>query len=242
MQTYLDRYINGEFEQVWTDLLAQGNAIREEPLFSDAIAVATETMERVRYNISVIISRLDSLGYIFGTYPDKKTKVPGYTTPHHLPKPEIGQQIIKFEALDGIGSIPLSLRMFWTIVGDINLIGYYPHWPKYTDPLVIYPIDVIKFEHAEWKDAVQAGDIEIGKFGIPLSPDYYHKDCISGGAPYQIRVPNSNIDAVLEYERSETTFVNYLRICFRFGGFPGLKWYKGDLEELPRLIDGLLPI
>jgi hypothetical protein len=43
MTTYLERYRNGEREQVWAELLALGAQVREEPLFSDALAIARET-------------------------------------------------------------------------------------------------------------------------------------------------------------------------------------------------------
>jgi hypothetical protein len=66
---------------------------------------------------------------------------------------------------------------------------------------------------------------------------------VSGGAPYTIFVPNAAIDAVIEYERHQTTFVNYLRICFAHGGFPGVQWHKGDIPKLmAELSDELLPI
>ncbi len=45
---YLDRYRNGEYEQVWNDLQALGPAVRREPHNSQAREVATETMRRVR--------------------------------------------------------------------------------------------------------------------------------------------------------------------------------------------------
>jgi hypothetical protein len=41
-------------------------------------------------------------------------------------------------------------------------------------------------------------------------------------------VPNDGIDGQLLWERHLTTFVNYLRICFRWGGFPG--WDRGALD------------
>ena len=37
---FLDRYKNGEYEQVWNDLLALGPAVREEPHWSGAGQVA----------------------------------------------------------------------------------------------------------------------------------------------------------------------------------------------------------
>ena len=50
-------------------------------------------------------------------------------------------------------------------------------------------------------------------------------------------------DAPLEgYEVPEITFVNYLRLCFRWGGFPGLeKQHSLTAEKLEFLAKDLLP-
>jgi hypothetical protein len=68
MPTYLDRYLAGEHEQVWDELMALGAAVREEPVYSDALAVARETMRRSRSNIETLIPRLDQAGYVFGLH------------------------------------------------------------------------------------------------------------------------------------------------------------------------------
>ncbi len=64
--SYLERYTNGEYEQVWDDLLALGAKVREGQVYPDALAVARETMRRVRQNIEVLINRLVQIGFIFG--------------------------------------------------------------------------------------------------------------------------------------------------------------------------------
>ena len=65
MPTYLERYLAGEREQVWAELSARGPAIRAEPLFAEAQAVARETMTRARANVALLVQRLTSLGYRF---------------------------------------------------------------------------------------------------------------------------------------------------------------------------------
>jgi hypothetical protein len=243
MPTFLDRYLQGEYEQVWDDLYAQGEAIYQESLFHDAVAVAQETMLRVRKNIEQITARLYTIGYAFGTYPDGHTKIFGYTQPHHTPKVNIGKEISEFEQLHCVGKLPLSLKLFWQIVGDVDWMGYHPLWPVYSDPLVVYPIDAAKSDYKDWHYAMNEGDAEAGRFEIPIAPDYFHKDNVSGGSPYTILVPNGAIDGVLEYERHKTTFVNYLRICFAHGGFSGVHRHDQDIPKLiTKLSDGLLPI
>ncbi len=67
MSNYYDRYRRGECIEVWSDLIALGETVRQEPVHSDAAAVARETMTRARENIETLITRLDGIGYEFLT-------------------------------------------------------------------------------------------------------------------------------------------------------------------------------
>lgn len=64
--TYLERYLNGDHERVWGELLDLGTAVRTDPLYPDARAVARETMRRVRQNVEVLIHKLIRIGFVFG--------------------------------------------------------------------------------------------------------------------------------------------------------------------------------
>ena len=58
---------------------------------------------------------------------------------------------------------------------------------------------------------------------LNLSADDLHKDNTSGGEPYAIEITKEQtIDARFMNEANETTFINYLRICFDHCGFPGM--------------------
>lgn len=70
MPSYYDRYQREEREAVWADLLTLGNGVHEEPVYSDALAVARETVSRARTNIETLIVRLDQIGYRFETARD----------------------------------------------------------------------------------------------------------------------------------------------------------------------------
>ena len=67
MSNYYDRYRRGERIEIWSDLIALGEAVRQEPVYSDALAVARETMTRARENVETLITRLDGIGYEFLT-------------------------------------------------------------------------------------------------------------------------------------------------------------------------------
>jgi hypothetical protein len=62
----LERYVAGDREQVWRDLVELGPAVRSDFYYPDAKAVADETMRRARHNIEALVEKLKSLGYTFG--------------------------------------------------------------------------------------------------------------------------------------------------------------------------------
>lgn len=247
MGALLDRYIAGEQETVWAEMLAgidrEGNPISE----AEQWAVAVETMRRARQNIETIIARLSAIGYQFGVYPDGTLPRNGkpFEGPLIPPPLDTAGKIRQIEAL--VGAIPISLTAFWTIVGSVNLVGAFAPWNKLSlDPLWVDGPDLeyILKTREEWQEnLIEYGDEEVGLFLLALAPDHFHKDRTSGSGPYGISLPNQAADAEFEYEWNNTTFVNYLRICFQWGGFP--MPYETEKPEHPQLLslrEGLLPI
>src|SRR4051794_9362937 len=112
--SYLERYKKGEYEQVWAELLALGGAIREEPLYTDALAVTRETMRRVRKNVELLHQRLKDLNYQF-LNPE---------IAYMPPKRETINLIRKLERKGG--TLPLSVRVFFEKVGTVYFLGSHP--------------------------------------------------------------------------------------------------------------------
>jgi hypothetical protein len=63
-QTFLFRYLTGDRKSVLEQLQALGEIV-EQPLRTDALAVARETMRRVKLNLEMIVHRLKKLGFEF---------------------------------------------------------------------------------------------------------------------------------------------------------------------------------
>jgi hypothetical protein len=85
---------------------------------------------------------------------------------------------------------------------------------------------------------------EARRYPLSISPDEFVKAEISTGSSYEILVPNLAVDSILKNEWHNSTFLNYLRIAFRWGGFPGFERYPEQLrpgEAIAFLTDGLLP-
>lgn len=227
-QSYLERYLKGEQRQVWSELRELKEAIRDEPLFSDTVSVAHETMRRVRNNLEIVHKRLLELDYKF-LYPDRVIVPPNEQTDQIIQKLE-----------QKAGSLPLSLREWYKVVGSVNMRGDHqrlgvsePQGPA-TDPLVIAPLEELLND----TDYPGSWDSDANYFA-DLSVDLWHKAGYSGGNDYVVRIPNYSIDAPIEgmYDwpyPHEVFFVDYLRISLKFGGFAAFHLY-GD-SNLPRWV------
>ena len=70
---------------------------------------------------------------------------------------------------------------------------------------------------------------EDGFVSLQLSADYLHKDNTSGGLPYSLRLSDKPaIDSQFLNEEHNTTFINYLRICFDNCGFSRIRNPEND--------------
>jgi hypothetical protein len=102
--TLLSRYVTGDCQPVWRDLVLLGDAILRPPFRKPAGAVARETMRRVRRNLETIIGRLEAMYYRFDGVPMRRR------TPEEK------------KVLAGM-ELPLSLRAWYEEVGVVNFRG-----------------------------------------------------------------------------------------------------------------------
>jgi len=221
-----DRYQAGERRGVWRELVSLG-AVRADPHAADALAVAYETMRRVEANVRTLVERLTAMRYTFGMPGQRHDTARGHTPP----AADIHRQIATFEREHG--ELPLSLRTFYEVVGEVDLVGSHPtiapaHGLRAPDPLVVYGLDegIVEYDEEEEDGRPSA---------ITIAPDDLHKANTSGGAPYEMAIPDPRADGELLNERHHLFFVDYLRVAFRFGGFPG---YDGA-AEVPQQISAL---
>jgi hypothetical protein len=221
MGRWLERYDRGQRAAVWTEMIGLGADLRaDEEALRDAELVARHTMRRARANVERLVKLLPAIGYEFAGTPfvSADASAPG--------------ELAELEAL--IGVLPLSLRVWFEEVGQVNLVGRHPGWDfAYVDPLVVEaPVDFIRSEFEAWEHDRGTEWDRGPTFEVPIAPDVLHKADVSGGAPYSIAVPNPGTDGLLLWERHQTTFTNYLRIAFACGGMPG--WHPagaGDFTE-----------
>ena len=215
------RYRAGEHKKVWEELVALGPAVRQPPYADDALEVARETMARVESNVRRLVDRLRRMGYVFTS------------VPHVAPARTVQGEIARVEK--GGAVLPLALRAFYEIVGEVNLSGEHPtlaptQGAVAPDPLLVYAFSEELVELHEDDDATV----------IVIAPDDLHKANVSGSDPYEMALPDARADGELLNERHRLFFVDYLRLCFQFGGFPGYEGSEYLPAEIATLRAGLL--
>lgn len=212
MTSWLERYLEGEHEQVWAEMTRLGADLRSDAeRLAEATAVATETMARARANVEMLVQLLPGIGYVFDAAPG----FPVLEPPSH-------DVDLRLDALEQrVGHLPLSLRSWYERVGRVNLTGRCGQWGvEYSDPLVVdAPFDYVLWEFEQWEQD-RGTEWDPGPFTIDLAPDRLQKANVSGGA-YSMVLPNPGADGPFLSEPHHTTFVGYLRIAFRWGGAPG---------------------
>ncbi len=232
---FYKRYLKGETITVYNEidkLDYDALSIRQK---EDIHNVLIETFERVSFNLNVIYKALLDIHYLF------KTEVKfNFQKPIHSPLKNTDLLLEQLNiAVKPFGYVPLSLQYFYKIVGGVNFIWDFETNENFmwnmADPIQIYSLDsVVEVVTGQyWKEEIQEY-IEDKNFGyafIELSPDDLHKDNVSGGSPYAIKINRKQkVDAEFINEPNETSFINYLRICFEHCGFMGLEKLNGNDE------------
>ena len=225
--TLYSRYINGETEQVYKDIYALGQDAFLPNKFPDIEMVLTETFQRVAYNLEIIYTELKHINYTFW-----KNEL-GSEEALLKPPAETDKLIDTLEqAINPFGYLPLSLKMFYKIVGSCNFVWDYRQdkaimW-EMADAIQIAPLTYCVSEVTDKYWLQQAKEyMEDEDFGftfLVLAADDLHKDNVSGGPPYSLEITKQpSIDGNFINEPNNTTFINYLRICFEYCGFPGIR-------------------
>ena len=220
--TLYDKYINGQTEQVYKDISVLGQAAFLPTNLHDIEKVLTETFQRVSFNLEIIYSELKNINYLFPTKFEYN-----FQRPLIKPLPDTEKLLTKLEnAVRPFGFVPLSLKMFYRIVGACNFGWDYKTNEEYiwqfADPIQITSLDDIVSEvtQEDFLSDLQEYYKDDSFISLPLSADYLHKDNTSGGQAYSLKVTDQpSVDADFLNEEHATTFINYLRICFDNCGF-----------------------
>lgn len=218
----VSRYRRGEHIAVWRELRAHESItgdFREE-----ALAVARETMQRVARGADLLAGRLAARGWR-----------PYSGSLRTIPTAADALSVSTIEKLTA-APLPPSMLAFWECVGGIDFVWNYQQGTaapdlgvglamEAMDPLAVDPPAAAMDLFEMWEDRWSGVEPEVTPFNLDLAPDYLHKADISGGAPYGIELPFVGADPIFVNEEHGLAFVDYLRLCFRWAGFPRLERY-----------------
>lgn len=227
----LTRYLQGQHEEVWKELRAYKSI--EGELLEEAVPVANETMKRVARNADLLAERLSNRGW-----------KPLYGSLRTAPQSEDAEIIERIEEFTG-ERLPVSLRAFWEIVGGINFIWDFQSGEPpdlgddlvMEDPLCVDSPQIVAYEIEEWESQREDMDPDDWEpVSVTLAPDYLHKANISGADAYAIILPFKGVDPIFANEEHNLPFVDYLRLCFKFGGFPRLERYPDRTPETRKFL------
>jgi hypothetical protein len=204
-----DRYLAGDHREVWSQVQELGAAVREEPHAADALAVAYATMMRVRTTVAALVERLSAIGYEFECAKRRREATPMPPMIRDLqelrqqlglpPKqwgeperpvapiepPEVGLRHRMRRLERDAGTLPLSLRAFWEVVGSVDLRGNHPT-ETLADPLAISPFSEVL---SEWDRSPFEVGVDGRAFVIEIG------DC-------RVTLPCCSVDAgIVEYLR-----------------------------------------
>lgn len=184
-------------------------------------------MQKVKINLQIIHIELEKRGYQFQKEAlissDFALQAPLKNHEELLKKLQI--KVSKF------GYLPLSLQYFYQIVGSVNFC-----WDINTtedcfwemaDPLQIFSLDDVlaMVEDEDWEEQMEEyrQDEDIKTSFLEISPDIFHKDNVSGGMSYAVKLSeNPSVDAELLFYKTKISFMDYLKISIENGGFIGM--------------------
>lgn len=234
-----ERYLAGETKTVYDDIEALGaEAFRPENI--EAIEkILHETFSRVAHNLKIIHKALQEIGYQlkteFSHSFEKPLQAPFANTEALLDKLK--------NAIKPFGHIPLSLQYFYKYVGGVNFVWDFDNHQEFmwsmADPLEIFSLDDLTsyITREEWAEEMQ-DYIQNEKYSnafIDLASEDLRKDNTSGsGLMYALLVTTQpSIDSPFIHSPYQTTFIDYLRICFEYCGFPGIAHpeHKNDYQD-----------
>ena len=241
--TLYDRYINGQTEQVYQEVYTLGQDALLPANFPDVEKVLAETFRRVAYNLDIIYSELQNVNYLFF-----KESQYNFQRPLVKPLPDTEELLVRLEkAVSPFGFVPLSLKMFYRIAGACNFGWDYDTNEEYiwqfADPIQIASLDdlVSEVTAKDFLSDLQEYYEADGFVSLPLSADYLHKDNTSGEPAYSLKITNrQSVDAEFLNEEHNTTFINYLRICFDNCGFSRIT-NSGNNNDYQAFFDKVKP-
>lgn len=221
MKQILENYKNAQSPRIfWNEFILSSNSIDDK--VEDELV--NYLMKQVKTNLEKLEDLLPEIGYVFA---NEQKNIINHNDINEL---------IKVVNIYGI--IPKSILKFYEIVGSVDLRGGFTKWKNnkdvpVLDPLLILPVSDI-LDYTKWH-IKHNENIFLDENSNPylwFSYDELTKDGISGDGGYGIELSSkSSIDGKFSNYGIELNFIDYLRLCFKWAGFPNLHWFQEELKD-----------
>ena len=208
----LNRYLRGELESVWADMMSLGVGVRSEPYLTPALAVCHEMVRRSRENLITLFRRLDAIGFEFWDGQEGLYRM----TSQEVAEPDVymfgpptkldnAHYINDTNHANADMLFPLSLQVWGKEIGGVGLLGSHPTLcPFYDneDHPAIYadPFEVILFFDPDGEPLDGFGENAGSRLIISPTDDFKAECSFYEQIPntYGMRLPNPGVDAKLE--------------------------------------------
>lgn len=182
---------------------------------------------------------------------ESRIEVGGYSFKPEVFCPHTSQTDQYLQFLEhAFGPLPLSFKAWYQTINEVNLTGHLGKYYQILEPAPVFHLDndplyIVGLEKIFcpklWPEQKRF-DRDGNEIILYLAPYYDYKNAENDGEGYAIRLPCQGADFPFFNEWHQTTFVEYLRNCFRWGGLPGLAYHKVPSYIIETLTEDLLPL
>lgn len=215
MSSYYARYLAGDCEAVWRELVEQGKAIREpSSIWSDAVSVACELVDRAYRNLFLLKKRLADLGYRFANPDDAFVEASA-------------DELATLNSVElKMGVLPVVVRKWYERIGSVDFTQeqsqlFSPGNSPCVEvsglglnaPLVFRSLSNCLLMQQEFRDEGRISEND--NHFLPLGG--WASNC----DPTGLQLPCESFDGILFNDGGgDVHFVEVLRTAFKWGGFP----------------------
>lgn len=243
LMSLLSRYVAGECEEVWQELVQTDVGTEDNSYLEDVLAVVRETARRGKENLRSIHARLVDAGYDF-EHPERAFVEAD---------DESRKSIAEVECR--LGRLPILARIWYENVASVDFsqtrrqclempdhplanLGWYPHVRYLPLDHCLAWADRMKQEYSEWyEDAHEwmekdGWDVTAPSERPPFLPIGGHaSNCEAKG----FELPSSAVDGIFFDDGDGPTYFNEdIRFGLAYGGFPRLAAACRGWLEAPR--------
>lgn len=244
MENYHSKYLNGNKQKVWQELMSLD--LKDVKKNSDNLDLIFQyIVNALVQNIRIIDYFLQDSNYVFT---ETNQGGVGITQRNTKESPTYDLGVSGEGLIDDLNSeissygiLPEIFLQVYKSINYINLEGYFPEWRgkgylksiPVIDPLVLMPLEMILllFEINDKSTLIESDQYYLGFSPTPYTKENTSDDGLLGIFLYEREV----LDGKLANYGKNLTFLEYLRNCFRWGGFPGLAFVNDIPKDDPNM-------